>query len=359
MFKKISEGFVYKAAEGGRVACGPRTALLPDGRIVCSYMTQTQIGQNDFRAIVAYSDDGENWYGEKPIWPQWDGKKSPFVSVRNTPEGKVSVAGMFFEMEAEGEMFWSDEAAGMKENKLCWGISEDGVDFGEPKVVELAYYASAEQPGGMLARKNGEMIMIYAPYDTIKKKKEVVTNKLIMMKSKDGGKSFEPGIVGSVEGKANFAESWIVELGDGRLMVSSWLLDGKETPDVCFVSDNGGESFAGPYDMKLFGQTTSLAPYEEDKVLIAYNQRANGTIGVWLAIGSPEEGGFKIIANEPVWEAQSRTRNNKSEDFDNWTDYSFGEPHVSIMPDGSLLVVFWCIQPEGAGIRFVKLKMEN
>ena len=359
MFKKVSEGFVYKAQEGGRVACGPRTALLPDGRIVCSYMTQTKIGRNDFRAMAAYSDDGESWYGERPVWPQWEGVKSPFVSVRNTPDGRVSVAGIVFKMEGEDEVFWSDEAAGMKENKLCWCISDDGISFPEPSIVDPAYYASAEQPGGMLVRRNGEMIMIYAPYDTIKKKKAVETNKLMMMTSRDGGKSFEPSVLGSVTGKANFAESWIVELADGGLFASSWLLDGKETPDVCFVSRDGWASFEGPFDMKLGGQTTSLTPYGGDKVLVAYNQRANGAIGVWLALGRPGRDGFETISNEPVWQAQTATRNNTSGEFDNWTDYSFGEPHAAIMADGSVIVVFWCIQPGGTGIRYVKLEPEK
>lgn len=358
MFRKVSEGFVYKAEKGGRVACGPRTAITKDGRLVCSYMTQTAIGQNDFVAMAAYSDDGETWQGAKSIWPQWEGKKSPFVSVRNTPDGSVSAAGMFFEIDGEGEKFWSDEAAGMKENKLCWCISEDGINFPEPKIADLAYYASAEQPGGMLVKKDGEIVMIYSPYDTIKKKQSVVTNKLIKITSRDGGESFEPGVVGSVDGEVNFAESWIVELGDGRLLASSWLLDGKDTPDVYFISDDGGKTFIGPIDIGIGGQSTALSPYQNDKVLVAYNQRATGTIGVWLAIGQPDEKSFSLLANEPVWEAVTKTRSSKSEDFDNWTDYSFGEPHVCIMPDGHLLVVFWCMQPDEVGIKYVKLKME-
>jgi len=256
-------------------------------------------------------------------------------------------------------MFWSNEAAGMKENKLCFGISGDGMDFGEPQVVELVYYASAEQPGGMLVKENGELIMIYSPYDTIKKKEKVVTNRLIKMTSRDGGVSFEPGIIGSVEGKANFAESWIVELGDGRLFVSSWLLDGAKNPDVCFVSEDGGGSFKGPYDMKLNGQSTALAPYGNDKVLIVYNQRSAGIAGVWLALGRVRKDGIEILENEPVWEAAAGTRNGKSEEFDNWTDYSFGEPHVCIMPDGEIIAVFWCIQPGETGIKYVKLKIEQ
>ena len=359
MFKKVSEGFVYQAEKGGRIGVGPRTALTKDGRIVCSYMTQTTVGQNDLIPMVTYSQDGEKWDGTKPIWPQLKSKKSSFVSARNTPDGRVSVAGMLFDIDSEGEMFWSDEAAGMKENKLCWCISDDGIHFPEPQVVPLAYYASAEQPGGLLVKKNGEIIMIYAPYDTIKKKQSVVTNKLIKMTSADGGKTFEPGMIGSVEGKANFAESWIVELGNGNVLVSSWLLDSKDTPDVYFLSCDGGKTFIGPNDMKIGGQTTSLTPYQDDKVLVAYNQRAKGTIGVWLALAQPDEKDFNIIYNEPVWEAVTKSRSNKSADFDNWTEYSFCEPHVSILPDGHLLVVFWCMQPDETGIKYVKLKIER
>jgi len=359
MFKKISEGFVYKAPKGGKVACGPRAAICKDGSIVCSYMVQTKISQNDFVPMVAYSKDGENWGGAKPIWPDWVGEKSPFVSVRNTPDGKVSVAGMVFEIDGEGEMFWSNEAMGMKENKLCWCISQDGVEFGSPNVIELPYYASSEQPGGMLVKKDGEIIMIYAPYDTIKKKQEVVTNKLIKMTSKDSGKTFEAGVVGEIDLDSNFAESWIVELGSGAVFVSSWLPNSENAPDVCFVSHDGGESFSEPIDMKIGGQSTALAPFGEDKVLVAYNQRATGTIGVWLALGEPKSDDFNLIANEPVWEATTKTRSNKSEDFDNWTDYSFGEPNVIILEDKSLLVVFWCQQPDECGIKYVRLQMQD
>ena len=359
MFKKTAEGFVYKAPKDGKVACGPRTAICKDGTIVCSYMVQTKISQNDLVPMVAYSTDGENWGDSKPVWPDLIGKKSPFVAVRNTPDGRVSVAGMAFDIEGEGEMFWSNEANGMKENKLCWCISPDGKSFDNPEFMDLPYYASAEQPGGMLVKKDGEIIMIYAPYDTIKKKEKVVTNNLIKVTSKDSGNTFEPGIICSVDGQINFAESWIVELGSGALLVSSWLLDGKKTPDIYLISNDGGKSFAGPIDMEIGGQTTALTPYGDDKVLVAYNQRATGTIGVWLALGAPDSSSFTLIANEPVWKAEVKTRSNTSEDFDNWTDYAFGEPHVSVLEDGSLLVVFWCQQPDETGIKYVKLVIED
>ena len=39
-----------------------------------------------------------------------------------------------------------------------------------------------------------------------------------------------------------------------------------------------------------------------------------------------------------------------------WTDFAFGEPSVALLPDGTLLLTLWCIQPDGSGIRFVKMR---
>jgi len=44
MFLKIAEGDVYATREENRVMVGSRTAVLPDGRIACTFNIQTKIG---------------------------------------------------------------------------------------------------------------------------------------------------------------------------------------------------------------------------------------------------------------------------------------------------------------------------
>jgi hypothetical protein len=357
MFDKTSEGFVFKSDRSGPTACGPRTALLKNGELICTYMVQTKIGSNDFVPMAAYSSDGEKWSEGKPLWPQHIGKKSAFVSVRPMPDGRVSIAGMWFDISYPGELFWSDEANGMKENKLIWCISDDGKHFPEPSEIEVPYYASAEQPGGMLVRKSGEMMIVYSPCDTIEKREKVDTRRQVILRSVNGGRDFVPGILGTADHQVLFAESWITELGNGLLVSGSWMIDDKKSPDVYFLSDDSGRTFKGPFPMGFFGQTTSFTPYDKDKLLVPYNQRKEGVIGVWLALAEPSAEGFGLIANEPVWEAKLPTRNNTSGDFSEWTDYSFGEPQATILPGGKILVVLWCDQPDGKGIRFIKLDM--
>lgn len=357
MFRKIAEGDVfcnYKEA-----ACGPRLATLPDGKLMCSFMLHRETGSNDFYPMISYSDDGIHWSEAKPVWPELIDKESIFVSARSTLDGRVSIAGKVFPIGELGESFWSSEVGGMKENKLTWAISEDGYTWPAPNKLDLPYYGSAEQPGGMLVDKDGTIFMVYAPYRAAEMKQDTDTCQLVLMKSTDGGKTFAPTYFAKQPAPCQYGESWIVRLSDGRLMVSSWQNKSEEAPDQYFLSSDDGKTFSGPYAMPFRGQTTALESWEDGTVLIVYNQRKEKPTGVWLALAKPEGGNFNLLENEPVWETLTTTQHGTSGSFDEFTDFAFGEPHVMVLKDGSLLVTLWYRHGERRGIRYVLLKREN
>ena len=103
------------------------------------------------------------------------------------------------------------------------------------------------------------------------------------------------------------------------------------------------------------GQSTSLAALPDGRALFVYNQRRHGEPGVWMAVVRPTEAGFGIESNEIVWRAQTRTQSGSSGEHNEWTDFSFGEPCAALVPDNTLLVVLWCVEPDGQGIRYAKL----
>ena len=92
---------------------------------------------------------------------------------------------------------------------------------------------------------------------------------------------------------------------------------------------------------------------------LQYNQRKHGTVGVWLALAHPGPEDFGLEANECVWEAETATMSGSSGEHKDWSDFSFGEPCVTVLGDGLLLVTFWCAQPSGTGIGYVKLRMRS
>jgi len=278
-------------------------------------------------------------------------------TVRKGTDGKYSISGQVFPIACEGENFWSDEVKGMKENSVFLSICDDAKEFPLPEKVDLPYYGSAEQPGGLLTEKD-KITMIYAPYPTIEKREEVDNGCIVVLCSTDGGKNFTAKKIGSIEADSQYAESWITRLSDGRLMISTWQT-ASENSSQYFISDDDGETFQGPFAQDFRGQSTGISAWHEGSVLIAYNQRKYDTVGVWLAMEKfSEDGKAQLLENEPVWEASTGTRSGTSGNFSQWTDFSFGEPSVSVLPDDSLLVTFWYRQDGMKGIRYVRLVRE-
>jgi len=357
MFKKLAEGDVY--CNETLAAAGPRVARLPGGGLVCAFSVHRAGGTNDFYPMVSYSEDGIHWSESKPVWPELIDKKSIFASIRPTADGRVSLAGKVWPIYQLGESFWSGEVGGMLENKLMFSISEDGKSFPLPTEVELPYYGSAEQPGGMLVDADGTMTMIYAPYPAIEQRAQTNTCQLVMMRSTDGGKTFTPSTFAHAQPPCVYGESWLVRLSDGRLMVSTWQNKSEDAPDQYCLSEDNGKTFTKPAAMPFRGQTTALEPWKDNTVLIVYNQRKEEPTGVWLALARPDAEGFHLLENEPVWQTLITTQSGTSGDFESFTDFAFGEPHVAVLEDDTLLVTLWYRHGSRKGIRYVLLKREE
>ena len=181
---------------------------------------------------------------------------------------------------------------------------------------------------------------------------------MVMLRREDGGKTFEPSGFAKMEPPCQYGESWLVRLSRDCHMVSTWQTAVVKGSDRYFLSWDGAKTFQGPYIMPFDGQSTALEPWEDGKVFVVYNYRSIDPAGVWLALAKPDKDGFHMIANEPVWQSERKTYSDSSGEFSEWTDFAFGEPHVTVLPGGELLVCLWYDQGEKKGIRFVKLAME-
>ena len=355
MFRKLGEGdiFVTKTA---RSTSGPRTAVLSDGRLLCTFMVNSRGGANDFTPMTSRSEDGINWSEARELWPGRKGRCSDFVSVRRGGDGLLYLAGKSWEIAGPGESFWCDAEGAMKENRLIWSVSPDGQCFPEPTEVPLPYPGAAENPGGMFAGADGVLRMVYSPYPVISAPGAADTNCMVLLTSHDGGGTFLPRQFARIAGPCLYAETWIERLSDGRLFVSSWQTAGGY-PTVYFLSDDEGETFKGPFPQPFRGQSTSVTAGPDGTVYVVYNQRKEEPAGVWLALEKPGTDGAVLLENQVVWEAAAATAHGNT-DFSGWTDFSFGEPCVTVLGDGTLLVTLWYQDNGAAGIRYVRLSQE-
>ncbi len=363
-FQTVDEGFIYRVPAGAPEACAAsRVAVAANGDILCSFTINSGLGVNDFRTMLARSTDGgRRWKLPGQLWPELQARYSVNVSLSRSPQGELFLFGMRFPIDAPGESFWSEVTQGMKQNELIWARSADhGYTWSAPAVIPMQIAGSAEAPGPMCVTRAGRQFVVYSPYNTFDPQTVVDRNQVAILGSTDGGKSWRQGsMLRFPEGYATAAEAWVVELADGRLLGTCWKMnqkDGSDFPNAFALSTDGGESWLPTASTGIMGQSTALTPLPDGRALFIYNQRRHGEIGVWIAAAQPTAGDFGVQVNQVAWRAQVRALKGDAADHSAWTDFAFGEPAVALLPDGELLLALWCIQPDGAGIRFVRLRM--
>ncbi|MCC6241129.1 MAG: exo-alpha-sialidase [Phycisphaerales bacterium] len=361
----VKEGFIHRCPPDGpeQVAATGRCAVTRNGQILCSYMTQSALSQNDFVPMLSgSSDNGNSWQTHRQIWPHLRKAYSINVSISRSSAGDLFLFGSRTPRTRPDESFWSQETLGILQNELVWSRSmDDGATWTDPCAVAVPLPGAAESPAPLCITRTGRWVAPYSPHNTFDPNLKVDLRHVVLMQSDDQGQTWRHNsMIRVTEDDAYVAEAWVTELSTGVLLGTAWHLrrgPGDDFPNAYALSTDNGRTWGPTRATPIRGQSAGMAPLDDGKVLFAYNQRRHGTPGVWLALAKPNDADFGVVANEVVWRATDATRNATSGKSTNWTDFAFGEPSVTVLPDQTALVAFWCIQPDGAGIRYVKVKL--
>jgi len=364
-FERLKEGFVSLRQPNTptSVAAGPRAVETGTGELLCSYMVQSALGINGFIPTLSRSKDGgETWEEQGPIWPHLKTTHSLFGSISRTGAGQLFVYGSSTPISQSGETFWSDATQGLKQNQLFWASSkDDGISWTEPQPIPLPIPGSAESPGPMCVTQSGRWLCCYAPYNTFDPKVSVDRGQIVLMFSDDKGTSWQhTAMLRFPEPDAGGAEAWVIQLTDGRLLGTAWHLDhrGKsEYPNAYALSMDEGKTWSATRTTGIWGQSTALAALPLGRALFVHNRRKKDEAGVWISVVKATAEDFGVQYSDAVWRAESSTQTGTSGEHMQWTDFAFGEPSVVLLSDQTLLVTFWCIQPSGRGVGYVKIRI--
>lgn len=365
-YQALKEGFIFRCQpdDTHQAAVTVRCAVTRRGRVLSTFMTQTRLSCNDVLPMIAVSDDaGETWQTRGPIWPHLREKWSIECSISKAPNGDLYLFGSRTPRSGKaGESFWCEETLGILQNELIWSRStDDGDTWLDPQVFKIPLPGSAECPAPICVTRSGQWLAPYAPHNTFDPNLKVDLKHVVLMISDDqGGTWRHTSMIRVYEQDSYVAESWVTQLSTGVLLGTAWHLHrgpGDDHPNAFALSYDDGNTWRPTQRTNIMGQSAALAPIADGKVLFVYNQRLHGAPGVWLAVARPGEDDFGLLHNDVAWRASIATRNASSGKSMDWPDFAFGEPSVTIMPDGAALVAMWCIQPDGAGARFVKLRI--
>lgn len=359
-----AEGFISQRQLGTpfSIAAGSRCVSLGAGKLVCSFVAQAATGLNDFKPMLARSTDGgASWSEARMIWPELQDRCSIFGSVSISSRGELYYYGMRTPIDRPGELAWSEVTQGLKQNELVWSRSRNGgLDWEPLRVIPMPIPGSAEAAGPMCVTRAGDFVCCYAPYNTFDPALKVDKAQVVCLVSRDQGLSWtHNSMFRFPEPDALGAESWVIELADGRLLGTGWHICGDQSLSNAYaLSRDGGRSWSATLATGTLGQSTGLGALSDGRAAFVYNQRKHGVVGVWLGIADPTEKDFGLVANEPVWRAETAVKGQATGDFKDWTNFAFGEPSATELPDGTILVTFWVAQPSGHGIRYVKVRRE-
>jgi hypothetical protein len=362
----LTEGFVARAPDGARpefLFAGPRVAVTATGEVLCTAMRTAALATNDFTPWRWRSTDGgATWRDEGAIWPDLIGRWSIFASISRDAAGNLYLFGSRTPIDTPGETFWSDATQGLKPNELIWSRSTDGgTTWFPPQAFALPLPGAAEAPGALCVTRGGTWVGPYSPYHTFDPAVCVERGQVVVVHSRDGGHIWEHSAMLRFEQpNSGAAEAWVVQLADGRLLGTCWHLDhagGGDRPNAFALSGDEGRTWSPTRPTGIRGQSTALAALPDGRALFIHNQRKHGDPGVWLAVARPTESDFGVESHQIIWRAETPTQRASSGEHADWGDFSFGEPAITLLPDGSLLAVLWCLQPSGNGVRFVRLRL--
>ena len=367
IFNILDEGFIAKhhPDDPTPIACGSRCVVADNGDLVCGYTVQSALGVNDFVPTISRStDSGYHWSTQGAIWPHLTRQYSINGNISRAPSGELFLYGIHIPIDTFGEKFWSDATGGIKQNDIFWARStDDGRTWTPPSVIPKPTAGSAEAPGPMCITRRGRWLACYAPYKTFDPAITMDRRQIVSVFSDDEGKSWSgQSMLRFEQENSAGAESWVVELADGRLLGTCWHInegEGGDFPNKFALSTDGGTSWSSTRSTGILGQSTGLAALPDGRALFIYNQRKHGDPGVRLALVAPTETDFGVKADELIWRAETATQSDTSAEHDEWQDFAFGEPSVTVLDNGELLITLWCVQPSGQGVRHVRLKMDE
>lgn len=363
-FEFLAEGFVSKREPGASqpIAVGSRTVQSGSGDILCSYMVQSALGVNDFVPMLSRSRDaGKTWEEESCVWPDLAETHSLFGSISRSPAGEFFMYGIVTPIDTPGETFWREKTQSLKQNNLFWASSENaGASWSRPQIIHLPIPGAAEAPGTLCVTGHGRWCACYAPCNSFDTTVSVDRVQVVLMSSDDRGKNWQhTSMLRFSEPDSGGAEAWVIQLSDGRLLGTCWHVDNSNQrvyPNAYAISADEGHTWSETRSTGIMGQSTGLAALPHGRALFIYNRRKEHA-GVWLSVVRPTSESFEIELNDAVWRCETPTQNRTSGELGEWTDFAFGEPSVTVLSDGTLLVTFWSLQPSGQGIRYIRLQI--
>jgi hypothetical protein len=363
----IETGLIYRNPKPhvySRQATFPSLVLLPNGELLAAFGVGSGFESADNHTEYARSTDGgRTWKQEGWLFVEQTGHPtSSNVRISSVPGGDLVAFGARWDRSRVDEGLTNEETLGFVETELIRLRSSDqGHTWQGPFTIEPPLAGpSFEICSPIVPLRDGRWL---APTATWKGWDGECPSgmKAIALVSHDRGETW-PEYVDVMNGTAERVIYWeqkIVDLGDGRLLAVCWthdLVAGGDRPVHYALSHDYGRSFGPPRSTGLHGQTTTPIYLGDGRLLCVY--RRTDQRGLWATYVRLDGDEWVNEEELPLWGSEHAAGRsmvggqNISQEFAN---LKFGLPAGLMLPDGQVLVAFWCVEECLYVIRWFRL----
>ncbi len=177
-----------------------------------------------------------------------------------------------------------------------------------------------------------------------------------MLASRDAGHRWEGPwtVFRDPTGKTGYWEARITPLCKSSLLATCWAHDfesDSDLPNHFAMSQDGGQNWSRPLPSPATGQTGWPVTLASDRVLFIYNQRRH-PVGIRGQIARLTDERWAAVFDGAIWRPENRTASSITKDDYAVTGFQFGAPSGLMIDDCTLLIVYWCVEKERAGVNW-------
>jgi hypothetical protein len=339
----------------------PQVAVAGGGELVCVYCH----GGGQFASGISEAarslDGGRTWIQEGPVGPA--GPMSATGSGRTyEPVSSMLRASsrwgsdLVFAYGARSERRGDDRFGERPVDPILCVSRDRGRTWTAPRVLD-ASSRMLEISHGVLPLSDGRLL---APAATIERGR--LGERVLMAQSDDDGTTWGPfrTVLSDPTGRRGYLEHKLADLGGGRVLLTAWTVEMdslRDLPNTAVESTDGGRTWGEPVSTGINGQTLSVLPLCDDRILVLYNRRY-GRQGVVAALATVTAGDWLIHEESLVHDAHTvRERPTAADGVEEMVEFTFGFPTAVRLPGGDALVTFWAGEYGRVAVRWARLRI--
>ncbi|MDB5340215.1 MAG: hypothetical protein JWN70_5834 [Planctomycetaceae bacterium] len=152
-------------------------------------------------------------------------------------------------------------------------------------------------------------------------------------------------------------EQGLTQLPDGRLVAVVWSFEestGKSLPNRFAISQDG-QTFSPARENGILGETSKLLTLADGRLLCVY--RRLDKPGLWANLVQIQGDDWINLEEVCLWQGAVSGMMGVRSNSDELSGLKFGYPSLVQLPDGNVLVVFWCVEDCLHVIRWQRLEV--